>query len=91
MEDRIILRRSITLAKNNLSNISIQTQISWIFSQTNENTMMGVCDALGITLEANSVNDLYIVIDETLDVLFRDLFKEGKLYEYLNKLGWNLY
>ena len=49
---------------------------------------LGECEALGIYIEADDLNDLYSQFHESIALLIRDLIEEGELHAFLKERGW---
>lgn len=49
---------------------------------------VAVCSELGLATEDKSLDELYESVLETMELLFRDLAKEGDLDEFLSERGW---
>lgn len=49
---------------------------------------IGFCDALGISTEAESLDELHSLIPEAIHLLMVDLFEDNELDEFLHERGW---
>jgi len=49
---------------------------------------IGVCEAMNLSMEADSLDELYSLVPETMHLLFADLLEEGELPQYLADRGW---
>ena len=49
---------------------------------------IGVCDALNLVMEADSLDELHSVIDEALQLLLTDLLHDNELDPFLREHGW---
>ena len=49
---------------------------------------IGVCDALNLVTEADSLDELHSVIPESIHLLLEDLLSENELDRYLKERGW---
>lgn len=50
---------------------------------------IGFCDALGISTEAESLDELHTLIPEAIHLLMVDLFEDNELDEFLHERGWS--
>jgi hypothetical protein len=62
--------------------------IAWVVTQGASGHWIAVCDPMNLALEANSLDELYSVINEGVHFLFQDLVKNNELDEYLRERGW---
>ena len=72
-----------------MATIQIEANIVWNVKPTGSGTMMGVCDPLGLTLEADDASGLQGMIAESLHYLFLGLFEDGELDRFLLDRGWS--
>ena len=49
---------------------------------------VGECEALGICIESDDLNDLYGQFHEAITLLVRDLMEDGELDAFLKTMGW---
>ena len=49
---------------------------------------VGICDALRLTVQADDWAELCEMMNESMDLLFRDLLETGEIEAYLRKNGW---
>ena len=49
---------------------------------------IGECEALGIIIESDDLNDLYGQFHEAFKLLMRDLMEDGELDAFLKTMGW---
>ena len=68
--------------------IHVKAQIMWAKKQVRSGTWIAVCDALGLTIEAENEAELQSMIEETQHFLFLDLFEDGALDRFLRERGW---
>jgi hypothetical protein len=72
--------------------IAIQTGhamgIVWGVKKTKRGSFVGVCDALGLTLEADTESELRSLIEEGIHFLMVDLLEDGDLPRFLKDRGW---
>ena len=68
--------------------ITVESALEWRATQTESNTWIAECDSLGLVIEADSLDDLYSLSQETTSVLLADLFADNELDEFLRSHGW---
>jgi len=68
--------------------IQIDAKIPWARKQLNSGAWIGVCDALGLTIEASNEAELVSMIEESMSLLFQDIFADGELDRFLQAHGW---
>ena len=69
--------------------VTIHATVTWQVVRSRMSPMwVAVCNELGLATEDKSLDELYASVMETMDLLFRDLVKEGDLDEFLNERGW---
>ncbi len=68
--------------------IQILAQVTWQAKRNVRGVWIGVCEPLGLTLEAQSDSDLKSLIEETHHTLFLDLLEDGELEHFLRDRGW---
>ena len=69
--------------------IRIDTNLAWRAEQgLKSNRWVGFCDALGITTEADTLDELHSLIPEAIHILMVDLVEDGDFDEFLNDRGW---
>ena len=52
------------------------------------NRWIAVCDALNLSMEADSLDELHSLIPETIHLLMTDLLEDNELDQYLKDKGW---
>jgi hypothetical protein len=69
--------------------VEVKGQVPWIVTQgSSSKNWIAVCDPMNLALEANSLDELYSVINEGVHLLFLDLVRDNELNEYLSERGW---
>lgn len=69
--------------------VEIQAQVSWnCFQDPKSKRWVGICDALKITVGAESWPELAEVIDDTLQAMMLTLWEGREFDEFLRKRGW---
>lgn len=68
----------------------LKAQIAWrAMRDRKTQAWVGICDALKLTVEADTWSDLQQTIDEVQQALFSDLLTEGELERFLRDHGWS--
>jgi predicted RNase H-like HicB family nuclease len=67
--------------------IELGATVPWVVTRYSD-CFVGHCDALRLTAEADTEEELNEMIAEILDDLFRHLIQEGKLNAFLCSMGW---
>jgi hypothetical protein len=68
--------------------VRVDADIEWRVERTSSPAMLvAVCDGLGISVEAESEDEIPGLIPETMDLLMRDLHGDGELAGYLRARG----
>ena len=70
--------------------IQVGGQIEWKVAKSNSGVWIAVCDPLGLTMEGDSLDDLYENIKDSVQLLMVDLLESGELNAFLQKRGWRL-
>ena len=70
--------------------IEVKTQLEWKTFRTDkgERRWVGVCDAMNLSAEADSLDDLHSVIAETIHCVLLDLIEDNEFDRYLLERGW---
>lgn len=69
--------------------VSIHAAVTWRAVRSKRSPVwVGTCQDLGLVAEAESLDELYSSVMETMDLLFHDLVKEGDLDEFLSEKDW---
>lgn len=63
-------------------------QVQWRVTKTQTGQWVAVCDPFGLCMEGESLDDLHANINETIQLLFEDLFEDGELEKFLTDRGW---
>ncbi len=63
-------------------------QLQWRASLAPSGVWIGVCDAMNLSTEANSLDELHSVINESIQLLFFDLLTDNELDRFLSDHGW---
>lgn len=69
--------------------VTIKADLAWQASQSlTSKRWIGVCDELNLAMEAESLDELYTLIPETMHLLMVDLLVDNELERYLRDKGW---
>jgi len=69
--------------------IEMGAQLLWEASKTESGNWIAVNDAVGLTMQSDSLDELHSMIEEATQLLFEDLFEDGELDAFLRSKGWN--
>ena len=78
------------MATVQIERISGQGQLAFGYFQAKGGNWIGVCEALGLTIESDTFAHLLEDIASALNALLLDLFREGELNTFLRDRGWRL-
>jgi len=71
--------------------IKIQGQFPWMVQQPSPNRRwIAECRPLNLAMEAETLDQLYSVINEAVSLLFYDLYLDGELEDFLRQRGWKV-
>lgn len=71
-------------------NIHGRVQLQWRAQKSSTSDhWIGVCDAMNLSVEADSLDELHSVIDESIQLVLRDLLHENELEAFLREHGWS--
>ncbi len=69
--------------------INVKAAVSWRATKCAAgNRWVAECEALGLSIEGNGLDELHSLISEASFALFVDLFEEGELEQFLMDRGW---
>ncbi|MBA3526151.1 MAG: hypothetical protein H0T82_04440 [Sphingomonas sp.] len=72
-----------------MSIIRLNANIAWMAERgADSNHWIGICDVLGISTEADSLDELHGLIPEAIHLLMVDLVEDDDLDEFLQDRGW---
>jgi hypothetical protein len=70
--------------------VIIEANIAWRATRSSwSNRWVGVCEAMNLTTEAESLDELHSVINATFHLFLTDLLRDKELKEYLREHGWH--
>ena len=67
----------------------VQANVPWQV-ESSDDSWIGVCEPLKLTVEADTYGGLMESISETLDAVLADLMKSNELPRFLQSHGWRL-
>jgi hypothetical protein len=75
--------------ENRVVEIQLEAQIQWrAIPGAGKGVWVGICDALNLSVEATSIDELYSLIPECMHLLMVDLVVDNEFDQYLRDKGW---
>lgn len=72
-----------------MATIRLNANLMWTAERGAEtNRWIGVCDPLGLSMEADSIDELHSLIPEAIHLLMVDLVEDNELDGFLQDRGW---
>jgi hypothetical protein len=69
--------------------ITVTSRVPWrAHYSPSSHRWIGICDPMNLTMEADSLDELHSVINEAIQLMFRDLLEDKELDAYLTGMGW---
>lgn len=69
--------------------IEVTSTLEWTATQSEKgNRWVAECEALGLSMEGESLDELHSLIPEACFALFIDLFEDNELNQFLGDRGW---
>jgi len=68
--------------------IQVNGQVQWQVGRSSAGRWIGVCQPLGLTMEGDSLDDLFNNINESVQLLMEDLVETGEFDSFLRHRGW---
>ena len=68
--------------------IQVDGQVQWQVCKTDTGHWVAMCEPFGLTMEGESLDELYDNIGESVQLLFEDLLDDGELDSFLKARGW---
>jgi predicted RNase H-like HicB family nuclease len=68
--------------------IKIDTKLQWLVSKTPSGAYVAVCPPLGIASQGTDQVDLWLNIQESIQLVLNDLLVNGELHSFLRDKGW---
>jgi hypothetical protein len=73
---------------SDIVSIEGQAQLEWHATVGPSGRWIGVCKAMNLASEAESLDELYSVINETMQLMLFDLLADNELDRFLKDHGW---
>jgi len=69
-----------------------QAQLQWVTAKgaSSKKHVIGVCEPMNLVVEADSLDELYSLIPETLHLMLFDLLVDNELDGFLREIGWQV-
>jgi predicted RNase H-like HicB family nuclease len=68
--------------------IKIDTSLQWLVTKTPSGSFVAICHPLGLASEGTDQVDLWMNIQESIQLVLNDLLKNGELDAFLREKGW---
>ena len=68
--------------------ININAQLVWKTYKTPSGHWVAECDAVNLSMQAETLDEMYSLIGEGLSRLFSDLIADNELDQFLKERGW---
>lgn len=69
--------------------INVEAKLQWKAFKATSGRWIGVSDAMGLTMEGDTLDDLLAAINETINLVLTDLLEDNELEAYLTNKGWH--
>lgn len=70
--------------------IRMEGTVTWkFFLDPEDNVWLGVCEALNLNAEGETTHELQQCANEAMALLFKDLFKDGELVQFMRDRGFS--
>lgn len=73
-----------------MSLVRVEANISFRAYRNQDGVWVAVSDPLGLTVEAESWGELFHSINDTMNLMLRDLLSRGQLRSFLRARGWTI-
>ena len=71
--------------------VRIHANVEWAFAQDpDSNEWIGICRELNLNAIGDTFAEVQQGASEAMDLLFRDLFRDGQLEAFLRQRGWTV-
>ncbi len=69
-----------------------QATLQWhtLRSSASKKRVIGVCEPMNLSIEADLLDELYSIIPETLNLMLFDLLADNELDAFLKEIGWQV-
>ncbi len=69
--------------------IEVGGNIAWVAKRSGQSDRwIGICEPMGLTVDAATLDELHSVIAETMYLVLTDLLEDNELDAFLRKRGW---
>ena len=69
--------------------IEVKSRVEWTATQIeSSHKWIAECEALGVSMEGDSLDELHSLIPEAFFALFIDLLEDDELDQFLRERGW---
>lgn len=66
-----------------------QASVQWRATKSKSSKrFVALCEPMNVSLEANSIDELYSMIPEAIHLLMRDLLEDDEIQPFLREIGW---
>jgi len=66
-----------------------KAQLQWRAQRSpTSKAWIGICEPMNLVMEADSLDELYSVIDEAMQLMLVDLLRDNELEAFLREHGW---
>lgn len=77
-------------AMKQIVRVDVNGQVQWEVAQAASGQWLGVCHALGLAMQGDSLDELLASIRDSVQLLLQDLLESGELDAFLRHRGWRL-
>lgn len=70
--------------------IQVNGQLPWEVAKNAAGRLIGVCRPLGLVMEGDTLDELFARINDSVQLLMRDLLESGELDSFLKSRGWSM-
>lgn len=71
-----------------VTRIKVEGQIAWEVARSKSGRFVAVCRAMALSMEGDTLDELYARINDGIQLLMLDLMESGELDSFLRKRGW---
>ena len=68
--------------------VRINGNAEWKIQKTQSGLYVGICDPLGLTVQADTWAEMMEVINDAMEMLFSDLIETKEFEQFLSERGW---
>lgn len=84
------LRAYCLLEMPTATRVQVEGNLQWSYRKTAEGPFLAVCDALKITLEADTWSHLLEDMALAIDAILKEMFATNEFDHFLRDHGWNV-